>query len=231
MEKGKRKNIVVKDFILRYKIVFTISSFIYTHFIGFNKIRGKIHNNIYFDNCFLKKCDVKIRGVNNKIFINKKSALFNCKISIKGNNNTIIIDEKVYAVKCEIYIEDDFNVVKIGKETHISGLTHLACIESCNIRIGEGCLFSSDVTFRTGDSHSILDLEGRRINPSHSIEIGDHVWIGNKTIITKGVMIPSNCILATGAIVTKRFEEENTIIGGIPAKIIKRDVNWNEARI
>jgi len=223
--------IELKNIIKKHNNIFTITSFIYTHSIGLNNIRGKIHNKVYFNNCFLKKCNIKIRGVNNKVFINNQCALIDCKISIKGNNNTIIIGEKVYAVKCEIYIEDDFSFVEIGKECHISGLTHLACIEGCNIIIGEKCLFSSDVTFRTGDSHSILDLEGIRINPSQNIEIGNHVWIGNKTIITKGVIIPENCIVATGAIVTKKFEEPNVIIGGIPAKIIKRDVNWNESRI
>jgi len=206
-------------------------SYIYTHLIGLNKIRGLRNNKIVFNNCFIKKCKIRIKGTNNKVFINNHSTLFCCDISIMGNDNTIIIDERVCAVKCEIYIEDDNNLVKIGKDSHISGFTHLACIEGCNIIIGEKCLFSSDVTFRTGDSHSILDLDGIRINPSLDIEIGNHVWIGNKTIITKGVHIAENCILATGSVVTKKFDDTNVIIGGIPAKIIKRNINWDELRI
>ena len=221
----------IKSMIKKYKIISHILSYIYTHIIGLNIITGLRHNKIEFNNCFLKKCEIRIKGTNNKVFINNHSTLFCCKINIMGNDNTIIIDERVCAVKCEIYIEDDNNLVKIGKDSHIIGLTHLACIEGCNIIIGEKCLFSSDVTFRTGDSHSILDLDGIRINPSRNIEIGNHVWIGNKTIITKGVSIAENCIIATGSVVTKKFDDSNVIIGGVPAKIIKRNVNWDELRI
>ena len=221
----------IKNMIKKHKTISLIISFVYTKIIGLNKITGKKNNKIDFNNCFLKKSSIKIVGINNLVLIKHQCALINCKISITGNNNTIIIDEKVFAVKCEIHIENDNNLVKIGKETHISGFTHLACIEGCSILIGERCLFSSDVTFRTGDSHSILDLEGNRINPSQNIEIGNHVWIGNKTIITKGVIIAENCILATGAVITKKFGESNVIIGGIPAKIIKRNVDWDESRI
>ena len=221
----------IKKILRKYKIISIILSYFYIHLIGLNKIRGLRHNKIEFNNCFLSKCKIRIKGTNNNVFIDNHSTLFCCKISITGNDNTIIIDERVCAVKCEIYIEDDNNLVKIGKDSHISGLTHLACIEGCNIIIGEKCLFSSDVTFRTGDSHSILDLDGIRINPSLDIEIGNHVWIGNKTIITKGVNIAKNCILATGSVVTKKFDDSNVIIGGVPAKIIKRNVNWDELRI
>lgn len=223
--------LLIKNIIKKYKIISIILSFIYTHLIGLNKFKGKRHNKITIDNCFLKKCNIKITGINNKVIINNQSVLLNCKISVSGNNNTIIIGESVSAIKCEIHIEDDNNLVKIGKQSHISGFTHLACIEGCNIIIGEKCLFSSDITFRTGDSHSILDLEGNRINPSQNIEIGNHVWIGNKAIITKGVIIQENCILATGSVVTKKFYESNVIIGGIPAKIIKRNVDWDELRL
>jgi len=223
--------IFMKNIIKKNKIISIMLSFVYTHLMGQNKIRGKRHNEIEFHNCFLKKCKIKIVGINNKVLILNQCVLLNCKISITGNNNTIIIDENVFAIKAEIYIENDNNLVKIGKESHISGPTHLACIEGCNIIIGERCLFSSEVTFRTGDSHSILDLDGNRINPSKNIEIGNHVWIGNKTIFTKGVTIAENCIIATGAVVTKKFNETNTIIGGIPAKIIKSNVDWDESRI
>lgn len=131
----------------------------------------------------------------------------------------------------EIHIEDNNNEIIIGKNTSISGKTHLACIEGSKIIIGEDCMFSSDITFRTGDSHSIVDLNGNRINPSMDIIIGNHVWVGNRTIITKGSKVSDNSIIGTGSIVSKIFEEPNIIIAGVPAKKIKGEVSWLRERI
>ena len=119
----------------------------------------------------------------------------------------------------------------MGSETSVSGKTHLACIEGKNIVIGDDCMFSSDIILRTGDSHSVVDLQNNRINPSKSIEIGNHVWIGNKVTVNKGVFVPNNSIIGTGAVVTKTFENGNIIIAGNPAKIIKSDINWDRRRM
>jgi serine acetyltransferase len=38
-------------------------------------------------------------------------------------------------------------------------------------------------------------------------------------------------MIGTGAIVTKKFEESNTVIAGVPAKVIKHNTNWITQRI
>ncbi len=70
--------------------------------------------------------------------------------------------------------------------------TRLACIEGTSIEIGEDCMFSANIVFRTGDSHSIINSDGQRINASKSICIGNHVWIGNTVIVNKGVKVSDN---------------------------------------
>ncbi|MEG2871366.1 MAG: hypothetical protein RR875_07440, partial [Clostridium sp.] len=157
--------------------------------------------------------------------------LRNCLIYIVGNNNTIEIGENTHITNGELWIEDDNNKIIIGSNTSLCGKIHLACIEGCTIAIGDNCLFSSDIVFRTGDSHSILDLDGNRINPAQDIIIKNHVWIGNKVIVTKGASIAENSIVGTGAIVTKKFDETNVVITGVPAKITKENINWSVERI
>lgn len=207
-----------------------LAAFLYSYILGFNKIKGKRHNSIILTNSYLKRSFINIHGKGNEIILGNHCRLNKCIIHIDGNSNQVILGDNVAALECEIHIEDNNNTVRIGSGTHISGKTHLACIEGTNMIIGKNCLFSCDITFRTGDSHTILNLEGDRINPSRDIEVGDHVWIGNKTIITKGVVIRENSIVATGAIVTNTFEEGNVILGGVPAKIIKHMINWDEQR-
>lgn len=52
------------------------------------------------------------------------------------------------------------------------------------------------------------------------IKIGKNCWIGSKVTILDGVQIGDGSIIAAGAVVNKSFPE-NSIIGGVPAKLLK----------
>jgi acetyltransferase-like isoleucine patch superfamily enzyme len=52
------------------------------------------------------------------------------------------------------------------------------------------------------------------------VEIGNDVWIGENVIIPNGLKIGNGAIISSGAIVTKDVEPYS-IVGGIPAKLIK----------
>lgn len=51
--------------------------------------------------------------------------------------------------------------------------------------------------------------------------IGNDVWIGCNAVICRGVKIGDGAVIAAGAVVTKDVAPY-TIVGGVPAKIIKR---------
>ena len=93
-------------------------------------------------------------------------------------------------------------------------------------------MFSSNITLRAGDSHSVIDIEtGKRLNMSKDIMVGDHVWIGNTVIITKGTTIGANSIIGTGSVVTGKVFPDNCAIAGNPARIVKEKVNWLHKKI
>ncbi|MEI8198952.1 MAG: acyltransferase [Eubacteriales bacterium] len=222
---------VGKRLLNRYPSFLVASSKAY-NFIGFNKTRkkGKM-NRVECNKSFLYKTKAKIIGSNNSIQIGNICQLKNCTINIYGNNNRIIIGDNVYLKDAEFHIEDDYNEINIGNKTTIFGKTHFACIEGRKIVVGDDCMFSADVVFRTGDSHSITDNNGNRINASKDIIIGNHVWFGNRTIIIKGVHIADNSIIGTGSVVTKAFFDVGVVLVGNPARIVKRNVNWLRERI
>lgn len=196
-----------------------------------NSLHIGLHNTV---ECYgiLKRTKIYIRGKGNKIVIGELSRLINSKIEIKGNNNIIIIGKESLINEGDFFIEDDLGKIEIGDSTDICGRTHLACIEGCTIKIGNDCLFSSDVIVRTGDSHSIIDYKTqKRINPSKNVIIENHVWVGNRVTILKGAKVADRTVVGTGALVTKAFEQKNIIIAGNPAKIVKSNTDWIGERI
>jgi len=92
------------------------------------------------------------------------------------------------------------------------------------LEIGRGCQISWGCEFLDEDWHKIY-YEGRQ-EKDPSIIIGDHVWIGSNAKILKGVKIANNTVIAANSVVTKSFSEENVLIGGYPARIIKEGVSW-----
>ncbi len=179
-------------------------------------------------------CNFYLRLLGNRIIIEPYgiNRLINTKLYISGNNNLIRIGYKNIMISGDLYIEDDNNEISFGDKNSILGFTHVACIEGKSVKFGDGCLFSTDVIFRVGDSHSILDsITQERINPSKSIVIGDRVWFGNNTKILKGVSLNNDSIVATGAIVTNSFNDSNIIVAGNPAKVIKTNIKWKVQRI
>lgn len=155
----------------------------------------------------------------------------NCTIKIFGNNNIISIGSNCLINEGTFWIEDNESSISIGNDTTVNGKTEFACIEGKTISIGNDCMFSSNIVIRTGDSHSIINSEGLRTNPSSDVKIGNHVWIGEGTVFLKGTKVSDNSIVGTRALVTKPFYEKNIVIGGTPAKIIKRDINWLRERL
>ena len=207
-------------------------SFAYQKIIGKNKFSVKGNKNkIELGTSIIRNSTIVVKGNFNEIIIDKHCILNQISISIFGNKNKIIIGDYSYFNEAEFWIEDDYNSITVGEKTTIHGKTQLACIEGCNIEIGQDCMFSTDVVFRTGDSHSIIDKNGKRINKSKSIKIGNHVWFGSKTIINKGVEILDSCIVGTGSVVTNSFDKAGVILVGSPARIIKENINWLRERI
>lgn len=191
------------------------------------------NNEIDIRYCFASSCKIIIKGYGNKIIVDKGLVrLKKCRIYINGNNNLIRISSGCVCKNVEFYLEDDNNEIIIAPDVQMTGNTHLAAIEGTKIEIGSNCLFSQNITIRTGDSHSILDDKTRiRLNPSQSVKVGDHCWIGHSVTILKGTIIGEDSVVATGAVLTGKSYPVNCIVGGIPAKVLKSGINWSHERI
>lgn len=110
--------------------------------------------------------------------------------------------------------------IHIGREVFINSGCHFQ--DQGGIYIGDHALIGHNVVLATID-HDLNPYD--RHNHYAPIHIGNRVWIGSNAVITKGVHIGDGAVIAAGAVVT-RDVPENTIVGGVPAKVI-RTVDMN----
>ena len=156
----------------------------------------------------------------------------NCEFIFLGNNNAIELGKGCTARDGSFYTQDDSNAILVGDNTVFAGKIHIACTEASKCVIGRDCLFSSEIVIRSGDSHSIFDENGVRINPAEDIIIGDHVWVGYRALVTKGAVIPNNCVVGTGSVVTRKTEKSShVVLAGVPARHVKEHIDWCYERV
>lgn len=106
---------------------------------------------------------------------------------------------------------------------YISGISRL--IVQHGLIIGEGCAIAWDVEILDSDLHS-LDYEGKRAISDPRIVLGERVWIGSGAKILKGARVASGSVIAANSVVNGVFDEENVLIAGSPARVVRRNVRW-----
>ncbi|WGX75703.1 acyltransferase [Paraclostridium bifermentans] len=57
------------------------------------------------------------------------------------------------------------------------------------------------------------------------IKIGNDCWIGAGAVFLDGAELGDGCVVASNSVVNKRIDN-NSIIAGMPAKIIKKEVKY-----
>lgn len=117
--------------------------------------------------------------------------------------------------------------LSVGDGTSIPKGSTFYCTEA-PLTIGKKVLFGPKPTIITGDHR--IDILGKHIidvtvdeklpENDMPVTIEDGCWIGANVTILKGVTIGRGSVVAAGAVVTKSCAPYS-IIGGIPAKVIK----------
>ncbi|MDP5231854.1 MAG: sugar O-acetyltransferase [Cellulophaga sp.] len=107
--------------------------------------------------------------------------------------------------------------IKLGKNVFVNH----ACsfLDLGGITIDDNVMIAPRVNL-TSESHPIAVKHRKTLTVGH-IHIKRNAWIGTNATILAGVTIGENSVVAAGAVVHKDVPD-NTIVGGIPAKVIKQ---------
>jgi acetyltransferase-like isoleucine patch superfamily enzyme len=108
------------------------------------------------------------------------------------------------------------------------------CIIQCDLQIGNDVLIAGNVSFIGRDDHR-FDIVGIKIwdaprGDNLKTYVNNDIWIGHGAIILAGVTIGDGAIIAAGSVVT-RDVLPFTIVGGNPAKFIKKRFNEEELKL
>ena len=146
-------------------------------------------------------------------------------------NNTYHTPEEVRNLLSRLFgktVDESFRVfppfytdfgknITVGKNVFINACCHFQ--DHGGVSLGDGCQIGHNVVFATLN-HGLAPEDRQTTYPA-PITLGKNVWVGSNSTILQGVTIGDNAVIAAGAVVTKDVPE-NTIVGGVPARIIRK---------
>ena len=119
-----------------------------------------------------------------------------------------------------------YHTITVGDDVYIGPGACFSASQT-TLTIGSKVMFGPNVTIMGGDHNSsfvgkfIYDAHEKQPGDDLPVVIEDDVWVGCGVTILKGVTVGRGTIVAAGAVVTKSMPPYS-IVGGVPAKVLKR---------
>lgn len=122
-------------------------------------------------------------------------------------------------------------IVNIGKYTY-GEINVITSSDKCRLKIKNFVSIAKDVVFLLDSEHptghissfpfkvKMLHTEASEALGKGNILVDDDAWIGYGAVVMSGVHIGQGAVIAAGAVVTKDVPPYS-IVGGVPAKVIK----------
>ena len=93
--------------------------------------------------------------------------------------------------------------------------------------LGDDCIFSYDTVLYNTDGHPIYAIDGDEpLNRAHQIKLGKRIWVAHSVVVLKNVELGNNLILGRGALINKSCLQDNCVLAGMPARVVKENVRW-----
>lgn len=198
--------------------------------------------NQLFYSMLINRVVMMIRGylkTGKKVFIGRNTKILNNKNIVYGKSVTIgsyceidgFASEKIVFGDCvkigsysKLLSTSHFSKygkgLTMGSNSAIGDFTHFGA--PGGIEIGNDVIMGSYISFHA-ENHNFLDttklIREQGVN-SKGIKLGNNIWVGAKVTFLDGCEVGDNSVVAAGAVVIGKFAN-NSIIGGIPAKLLK----------
>lgn len=195
----------------------------------------KIGDNVIFTYSNLYINNSSNIEIGNRAFITSYNFRIKSGTNIKANGVSranIKIGEGVILRKGESHIFNDA-YFEIGKNVTLNDNSLLCACVGTSLIIGDDCMFSFDIQLWSNDGHVIFDVctgeninSTEQINQDRKIIIGNHVWVGARSIILYNTEIGDGSIVGAGSLVKSKIPN-NCIVAGNPAKVVRKNIAWS----
>jgi maltose O-acetyltransferase len=146
------------------------------------------------------------------------------RITLRGrpsvvNQGTLVVGERVRLVSTIATLELvtlPGGILEIGNNVFINFGSSI--VAARQISIGNDCLIGTHVSLMDCDFHRVEDKSWD--TSGEPIVLEDRVWIGNRSIVLKGVTIGHDAVVAAGSVVT-RDVPPRTVVAGVPARVVR----------
>lgn len=186
---------------------------------------------------------IRTKGINKNTFVVEKRKMPTASVRIgfgasinarretkKGliqiSNNGKIVLKGIAGLSQGVILSVDNCVLTLGECFRCNYSTTIDCTGN-DVIFGDDVVCGWNVTIRNGDGHNIIQ-NGMLKNKTAPIKVGNHVWLCANSTIMKGTNIGDDSVVAYGSILSKANGENNVLYAGVPAKIIKQNINWEE---
>lgn len=189
-------------------------------FVWYNvKLLEIYKNSVIIDTKKIKPFMIKIGIGGSNAIKNSKSLLF----LSKNNKGEIYFKEKAkFSNGITLYVNG--GKIEFGND--------FSCNKNCfissdnKIIFGDDVLIGWNVTIRDSDGHKILYKNKKE--RENKVIFGNHVWICSCVDVLKNTNIGDDCVIGYKSLVTNLEVENNKLVAGMPAKIIKENINWEK---
>jgi acetyltransferase-like isoleucine patch superfamily enzyme len=153
------------------------------------------------------------------------------EIMIEGK---VVFNGKVQFGKDNFLYVKKGAVLEMGNKSSIGSRGKIICTES--IIFGDYARIGSESQVIDTNFHEMINTETNEIfNLTAPIELGNHNYVSNRVTILSKTRTPNYCNIASNSLCNKDYSVlgENVLIGGIPAKLLKKNVtrNWNAEKL
>jgi maltose O-acetyltransferase len=147
------------------------------------------------------------------------------RVTLRGrpsivNEGTLVIGDRVRLVSTVAMLELvtlPGGLLEIGDNVFINYGSSL--VASSRVKVGNDCLIGTHVMVMDCDFHRVEDKAWD--TTGEPVVLEDRVWLGNRSIVLKGVTIGHDAVVAAGSVVT-RDVPPRTVVGGVPAREVRR---------
>jgi acetyltransferase-like isoleucine patch superfamily enzyme len=154
----------------------------------------------------------------------RSAARLGRRVTLRGrpsvvNEGTLTVGERVRLVSTVATLELvtlPGGHLEIGDNVFINFGSSL--VASAHVKIGQDCLIGTHVSIMDCDFHRVEDKAWD--TTGRPVVIEDRAWLGNRSMVLRGVTVGHDAVVAAGSVVT-RDVPPRTVVAGVPARVIR----------